>query len=101
MENLTNLDNFEYSHFSKNPVFNSVKNTTSNFNNKYFNINKNTNSASGNINGNATLLKMINDTNCDIGNISAINSLNQNSNINSENKNTCAFWYCATKVLPS
>jgi hypothetical protein len=96
--NLTNLENnFEFTHLSKNTNINSVKNTTTNFNNKFFNLNKSTSSiprgenVNGNGNGNnncgsAALLNVINDLNNDILNISGINPMNKNTIQNSNSK---------------
>ncbi len=73
---LSNIDNLDYSHFSKNQnISNSVKNNKSNFNNKFLNSNK-----SPDISANNTFLKMLNDTNIDLDNVTSIPALNTPNN---------------------
>jgi len=74
LNELSNIDNFDYSNISRNPISNSVKNKKSNFNNKYLNCNKNADSV------NNTFLKMLNDTNFDVNNITSIPAINTPNN---------------------
>lgn len=71
IKELSNIDNFEFSHIIKNPpLTNSVKNIKTNYNNKFLNSTKTPESA------NSTFLKMLNDTNIDLLNVTSIPVVN-------------------------
>lgn len=76
MHDLSHLDNLEFSHISKNAPHNSnsAKNNKMNFNTKYLNSARTPNSA------NNTFLKMLNDTNIDLHNVTSINAGNMHKN---------------------
>ncbi len=77
---LSNIDNFEYSHYMRNPQHNSntVKNHKTNFNNKFLNSKKAAESSSGN----QTFIKMLNETtnNVDLHNLTSIPPLGTQKN---------------------
>jgi hypothetical protein len=76
MNELSNIDNFEFSHILKTPQHNpnSVRNNKTNFNNKFLNS-KAPDSA------NNTFLKMLNDTNIDLHNMTSIPGINTHNNM--------------------
>lgn len=77
MHELSNIDNFEFSHLFKTGQVNSnsVRNNKTNFNNKFLDNCRTLDSS------NNTFIKMLNDTNIDLHNITSIPAVNTHNNI--------------------